>query len=497
MKKCTSYEWINKQFSILGYTEDSKRKLYTMYEQFQKEADSSISLATYKRTIRKIYNRYIGKVDSDGNLSDYVSEEFNGNNRILSYKGPRILTTDQIIDVCDIDLDEWNIDKTIINKWEQGRRNKKTSLSWNNGVMDGSVEDKGNIFIEPMFQVKVWLSRKVLQKCSLPEFKPLVVSNSHSVNKKNTSTKNNSCTNALVLGDAQMGFVRDFKSGKLFPLHDRRVLSLAGLIIRKLQPDYLLLNGDFFDFTELTDKFLNTPEYYYSLQPAFLEFAWWMNSYKQDCPSMKMIYIAGNHENRLYKHILKYTSFAYGLKSIDKMEGYDILSIPNLAGFDSLGIEWINEYKTGSSYWIGDVEITHGIKASGKSGSTVTNIINSATHSQIVGHTHKFEHAEKTINDCGKRKEISIWSFGTMGRVDGMIPSTYGFMNWQQGFGVLSYNPMYSLHSIVPIRVNNGLCVYDNEVYVGGNPCGDIARDLDWNSLDTENVEEDFPQVNF
>ncbi len=58
-------------------------------------------------------------------------------------------------------------------------------------------------------------------------------------------------------------------------------------------------------------------------------------------------------------------------------------------------------------------EVTHGKMASGKSGLTVKNLIREATHSQIVGHVHKFESAEKVIDDGGVRREIvntRIWN---------------------------------------------------------------------------------------
>ncbi len=51
----------------------------------------------------------------------------------------------------------------MVNKWEVGRKNKRVSLSIDGGIMDGQVEDTGGFAVEPLYQVKAWLRRKVLQ----------------------------------------------------------------------------------------------------------------------------------------------------------------------------------------------------------------------------------------------------------------------------------------------------------------------------------------------
>lgn len=72
----------------------------------------------------------------------------------------RIRTLQDLIDVCDIDLTQWDIERWICNKWEVGRKNKTVELKWENGLATGGVNDKGNVFVEPLFQVKVWLKPK-------------------------------------------------------------------------------------------------------------------------------------------------------------------------------------------------------------------------------------------------------------------------------------------------------------------------------------------------
>ena len=56
----------------------------------------------------------------------------------------RIITEQQLLDIYSISLDDWEVEKKVINTWEVGAK-----------------DDKGNIVTTPLFQVKVWLkSRK-------------------------------------------------------------------------------------------------------------------------------------------------------------------------------------------------------------------------------------------------------------------------------------------------------------------------------------------------
>lgn len=73
----------------------------------------------------------------------------------------RIMTLDDALTAFGINLEVWEVDKVVINKWEVGRKDKMVSLEFNRGVADGYVEDTGKIFVEPLIQIKVWLNKRV------------------------------------------------------------------------------------------------------------------------------------------------------------------------------------------------------------------------------------------------------------------------------------------------------------------------------------------------
>ena len=55
-------------------------------------------------------------------------------------KSARITTLDQLLAACAVDLQRWQVERYVVNKWEVGAKT-----------------DDGDIIIEPLFQVKAWL----------------------------------------------------------------------------------------------------------------------------------------------------------------------------------------------------------------------------------------------------------------------------------------------------------------------------------------------------
>lgn len=75
----------------------------------------------------------------------FFKDNENGSAESESF-GSKIKTLDQLIKECNIDLDKWEIEKHVINKWEQSSK----------------VGDE--IVTVPLFQVKAWLKQKVDEK---------------------------------------------------------------------------------------------------------------------------------------------------------------------------------------------------------------------------------------------------------------------------------------------------------------------------------------------
>lgn len=73
----------------------------------------------------------------------------------------RITTLDQLVDACKADLNKWFVARFVANVWESGRKKKVVDLTWNDGVMDGFVEDTGDWQLTDLWQVKAWFEPRL------------------------------------------------------------------------------------------------------------------------------------------------------------------------------------------------------------------------------------------------------------------------------------------------------------------------------------------------
>lgn len=76
----------------------------------------------------------------------------------------RLVTLENLLDVCQVDSSIWEVVTYEVNKWEVGRKDKKLDWHVKDGeVYDGHSVDSGKIFVEPLFQVKAKLARRKLE----------------------------------------------------------------------------------------------------------------------------------------------------------------------------------------------------------------------------------------------------------------------------------------------------------------------------------------------
>jgi hypothetical protein len=87
--------------------------------------------------------------------------EVNKDHWSISLPKTRIHTLEQLIEYFEIDLAIWEVERFVANKWEVGRKDQKMDWRVVDGVAIGYKEDSGTIFVEPLFQVKAFLKKKV------------------------------------------------------------------------------------------------------------------------------------------------------------------------------------------------------------------------------------------------------------------------------------------------------------------------------------------------
>jgi len=253
---------------------------------------------------------------------------------------------------------------------------------------------------------------------------------------------------AVILPDMQCGYFRA-ADGTLEPTHDEAAIGIALAVVRDARPALIVLVGDNADLPEF-GKYRLTPAFQQTTQATIDRLAVLCAQLRQAAPDARIVWIAGNHEERLPRYIIDCASAAFGLRRGNTPESWPVMSIPFLCRFDDHGIEYLPGYPA-SSFWITErLRVIHGDKvASG--GSTAHKYLGTEKVSVIYGHVHRREWAERTREDHDGPKTIMAASPGCLARIDGAVPSTKGgtdldgrpltrHEDWQQGVALVRYH---------------------------------------------------------
>ena len=293
---------------------------------------------------------------------------------------------------------------------------------------------------------------------------------------KNTSAPRaaESFKTCVVVPDIQFGFFRN-RDGVLEPTHDEEAITVALNIIAHIKPELIVCVGDNLDLPEM-GKYVTYPSYALTTQATIDRATVFCAEMRAAAPHAKIIWLAGNHEERMPKYLVQNAGAAYGLRKGNTPDSWPVLSVPYLCRMDEFGIEYRPGYPA-SDYWVNEkLRIIHGDRVK-SSGSTAHIYLNNEKTSVIYGHIHRIETAFKTREDFDGPRTIMAASPGCLARIDGAIPSTKGGVdldgrpltrheNWQQGLGVVRYEDEGAhrfSYDVIPIY--NGWAIYQGTEY--------------------------------
>jgi len=252
---------------------------------------------------------------------------------------------------------------------------------------------------------------------------------------------------AVIVPDAQIGYYRR-EDGKLESTHDELAISVALQVIADIKPELVVCVGDNIDFPEL-GKYRTSPAFALTTQASIDRATVLAAQLRAAAPQAKIVWLAGNHEERLPNFILDNAKATFGLRKGDSPKSWPVMSVPSLCRFDDFDVEYRPGYPAGE-FWINEkLRVIHGTRVK-SNGSTAHMYLNSEKTSVIYGHIHRVETAFKTRRDYEGAKTIMAASPGCLAKVDGAVPSTKGGIDldgrpltvvedWQQGLGVVSY----------------------------------------------------------
>lgn len=273
---------------------------------------------------------------------------------------------------------------------------------------------------------------------------------------------------AVVLPDIQAGYFRG-PGGVLEPTHDEAALAVALAVVKAAKPSLVVLVGDNADLPEF-GKYRLSVAFQQTTQATIDRLTLFLAELRQAAPAARIVWLAGNHEERLPNYLLDNAKAAFGLRRgtlpEERPSTWPLLSIPELLRMNEFGVEYIPGYPASHVWVTPRLKIVHGEIVRSQS-STASAYLNREKTSVIFGHVHRREYAARTRDDHDGPREVMAASPGCLARVDGAVPSTKGGTDldgrpvyrgedWQQGIAV------------VPYRKDTGVFVYEQVAILQG-----------------------------
>lgn len=230
------------------------------------------------------------------------------------------------------------------------------------------------------------------------------------------------------------------------PFHDKKANNAVKQFLEEQQPDYLIYGGDIVDFYSVS-RFDKDPERKFTIQDEITQGIIYLNTMNEASPESKKYFLEGNHENRMRKYLARNPELA----------GLDALSIESLLNLKQLGINYV-PYDKGLI--LHDFLFKHGTRANMHAAKAELDLENI---SGMSGHVHRIQkyskadrhgrHTWHTVGHLADEEQIDYFNQ--------QVP------NWQQGFGIVEFNPRNQTYEATQVSITNGNFQYQGKVYKG------------------------------
>jgi UDP-2,3-diacylglucosamine pyrophosphatase LpxH len=250
----------------------------------------------------------------------------------------------------------------------------------------------------------------------------------------------------LFIPDIHFGYVLSGEAGVdetvLEPLHDENCVFLLLKVAAEYQPETIVLLGDGLDLPALS-KFITAPRMKHLVQPAIDAFGDFLQQLRTFCPKSRIIFIKGNHEERLDNQLKMLLPEVAGICRAG--ETTSVLSLASLLHLEKLNIEYVAPY--GKRVYVGNTMVHHGELIGKRGGDTVSKMLDAFVESSVCGHVHRLEVAYRTLWTKYGPQLLFARACGTLARIDGTLPGPL-YPDWQQGFGALWFGNIPHIYPI-------------------------------------------------
>jgi len=386
-------------------------------------------------------------------------------------------TLDTLLKACKVDEKIWEVERWTVNSYEMGA---KIASYTRDGKKTGE-----KVHVQPLWKVQAWFVRRVAVTTQFPAIQPVQVRGCKSSTFSHKHRGNATLRTALIIPDSQNGYLRTqdhYGKERLEPFHDRLAWDAVIQLAQRLKPDTVILLGDHLDLPDWSDKFLRSPEMYFTTQPALVELAWLLGRLRTSAPGASIAYIEGNHEARMRNALCAHLTAAYGIRAANAPETAPAaMSVPGLLGLADLKIDYLGPYPEGEAWLNSNLSAGHGETVRAGSGDTVKAILKELRSSHICGHIHRCEQASETRYFKGGPRTYVCMSPGTIARLDGPIPKAKKRMNWSQGCGVVRYEDHgRDYFQTVPVPIWGGRLIWETSIIQGQDYTKQLCKDTGW-----------------
>ena len=229
-----------------------------------------------------------------------------------------------------------------------------------------------------------------------------------------------------------------FASDIHIPYENKPAIKLLKTFIEEYQPETLILGGDIVDMYSVS-SYSKDPSRAFKLQREINKTVEFLEDVREILPESRIVYLEGNHENRLQRWLLKNPDL-YGL---------DALTIPSLLFLEPLEIEYKRELMhknflfTHGDY-VNKYQANKELEVKGVSG--------------MSGHKHTRQHIAKTT-----RGGTDDWT--SVGHLSNEKKAEYVVApNWQIGFGVVYFQGKDHFAENIPILKGNKIIYEGREI---------------------------------
>ena len=248
--------------------------------------------------------------------------------------------------------------------------------------------------------------------------------------------------NISIKGGMQTGLI----FGDLhIPFEDKAAVRLLLRFIEKNPVNFIVINGDLCDFY-LLSSFAKDPGRKDKMQDDIIAVRAFLNRLTKAAPNSNIIFLEGNHENRLQRYLWT---------KAEELSSLSELSIKHLYSLDDFRIKHI-PYEAGLLI-NGAFLILHGDIVSKHSGYTAKLMFEKHGGCGICGHTHRG-------GSYYKRDRFGTWGWWEGFCLCSLNPDWVKNPNWQQGFSLIHFTDTKRFW-IEQVPIIGHELLYGNEIY--------------------------------